>query len=185
MPKEFDVPSGEGLRSVRLSEEGSEVTMQIVDYVPDRIQQKDLDTDELLTWPDGSPKWSTLVVCYVTAGDGAVGPRTAPEPLNPTELVSLWCDGARHYPWKDAYKKFRAEHGRNFAVGDVLHIVREEDTPPKKAAWSPQQNWKMTLRPPETEQERQTADLCERLNSEREQDQRAFNHVPGDEEEAF
>ena len=119
-------------------------------------QQRDYDSGEPLTWPDGKPKLGKLVtgIC-VSANNIKAGPEsdTAAPMAQPGDLLSVWCEGGKFI----AYREARAAGAIN--VGHVMKWDRLEDAAPKKAGYRPGRVYKAAHRAPEAK-DGDLADRC-------------------------
>ncbi|HET8581745.1 MAG TPA: hypothetical protein VFL65_00725 [Jatrophihabitans sp.] len=109
-------------------------TVQTIDVVEPckLVQQRDFDTDEPATWPDGNPKMAA-----VFNGTDAHG-----------DKVSLWCPkpSSMFSAVADAQKAL----GRRIAGGDTvdrIHVKFEKEEPPKSAKHSPRKIYKAKVEP--------------------------------------
>lgn len=141
---ELDAPSSGGPPSIKFDKPGAYVVCGIVDVK--EYQQRDLKTGEMETWADGKPKMGKLVTALVISHeDAGTGPKSEPlTPAAPGDLVSFYCQGGKHFTWRDAVR----EHGK-VLVGDVMKWERLEDKPPTQRGYDPQRVYRAALRSPE------------------------------------
>lgn len=143
MTQQLDAPTSDGPPSAYFPNVGDSIVVGIVDV--DTYQQRDYDTGELMTWPDGSPRTGKVITGLVVSTNGALGGGTkANHPVEPGDLVRFWCEGGKHYTYRDALK---AAGGIN--VGDVMLWKREDDKPPSNSRHNPAKQYSAKIRRPE------------------------------------
>jgi len=150
----LDAPTSSGPPSPRFDAVGSELVVGIVNV--SEYQQRNYDTGDPEVWADGNPKMGKVVTGLVVSSTGvSVKDGDAERPLNPGELVSLWCEGGKHFTYRDALKAY----GRAVAPGDVMWWGRSEDKPPKNPRHNPQKVYAAEIRAAEAK-DGDLADRC-------------------------
>ena len=150
---QLDSVGTSGPPAANLTEPGANVVVGIVNVAD--YQQRDFDSGELLTWDDGGPKMGKVVTGLVVSAEGTLCGNDSDAPFaQPGDLVSFWCEGGRHYTWRDAV---RDANGAN--VGDVMRWVRLEDEPPKKKGFNPRKVYEAKIRRPDPK-DGDLADRC-------------------------
>ena len=140
--------TGSGVPAVKFPSIGSKVVVGIVN-IEEYQQYKD---DVPQVWErDGSPKMGKRVYGLVVStvpGDDGQGPTVKDNdqdrPVEPGELVTFYCEGGRHYTWKDAVT---AADGA--FVGDVMQWAFVEQKPPAKPTHTGQKVYQAQIRRPE------------------------------------
>lgn len=146
MSEVLDAPQTSGPPSAYFPNVGDAVIVGIVDV--NEYQQKDYDTGEPKTWPDGGKVMGKVVTGLVmsTTGTAGSGGEKNNGPIAPGDLVTFWCEGGKFYTYRDAVKA----HGA-VQVGDVMRWARIDDKPPKNARHNPQKVYEARIRKPKAE----------------------------------
>jgi hypothetical protein len=140
----LDTPQGDGPPAAHFPAVGDSVTVGIVDV--DTYQQKDYDTGEPATWPDGSRREGKVVTGLIinSSGTADAGSDRQSTPVEPGDLVRFWCEGGRYYTYRDAV---RAAGGVN--VGDIMLWRRDADKPATNPRHNPAKVYTAKIRRPE------------------------------------
>jgi len=140
----LDTPTSSGPPAAYFPNPGDSIVVGIVDV--GTYQQRDYDTGELKTWPDGGKVEGKVVTGLVisTTGGTAKGTEKSHEPVAAGDLVTFWCEGGKHYTYRDALKA----HG---AVdrGDVMLWKRKDDKPAKNPRHAARKVYTARIRKPE------------------------------------
>jgi hypothetical protein len=160
MTQQLDAPSGDGPPSAHFPAVGDSMVVGIVDVA--EYQQKDYDTGEPLTWPDGGPRNGKVVTGLVvsTSGSAGAGSERNPGTASPGDIVRFWCEGSKWFTYRDAIKE-----AGGVRMGDVMWWKREEDIPAKSAKHFPTKQYSAKIRRPEPK-DGDLADRCERARIE-------------------
>jgi hypothetical protein len=140
----LDTPTTGGPPAVRLGDIGSYIDVGIVNV--EDVQSRNFDTGEPEVWDDGKPKMHPRITGLVITSQGmTVGKDTEERDPQPGELVSIYAQGGRLYPWRDAKKAHGTVH-----VGDVLRWKFETTEAPRnpKFRGNPRKVIAATLRAP-------------------------------------
>ena len=143
-PKQLDTPTASGPPSVHFNTIGDSIVVGLVDV--NDYHQKDFDTDEPLFWNDDQkqPKMGKVVTGLVVSNKGGLVTIDDTErPAEAGELVSFWCEGGKHFTWRDAVKA-----AKGVAQGDVMQWAFTEEEPPKKKGFNPRKVYVATIRKP-------------------------------------
>lgn len=142
----LDAPSSSGPPAAYFPNEGDAIVVGIVDI--GTYQQTDYDTGELKTWPDGGKVEGKVITGLVisTTGTTGAGSEKANGPVAPGDIVTFWCEGGKHFTYRDALKA----HGP-ISRGDVMQWKRDADKPAKNARHNPQKVYVAKLRPPKAD----------------------------------
>jgi hypothetical protein len=154
----LDQPQTSGPPAAYFPAVGDSIVVGIVDV--GEYQQRDYDTGDLKTWPDGGKvmgKVVTGLVVSTTGGTGCGGEKTN-APVNAGDLVTFWCEGSKHFTYRDAVKA----HGA-VSVGDVMLWRRDDDKPPSNPRHNPAKQYVAKIRAPKPED----GDLVERCVAKR------------------
>lgn len=140
----LDTPTSSGPPAAYFPNEGDAIVVGIVDV--GTYQQRDYDTGDLKTWPDGGKVEGKVVTGLVmsVAGNTAKGTEKANEPVATGDLITFWCEGGKHYTYRDALK---AANGVD--RGDVMLWKRETDEPAKNPRHNPRKVYSAVIRRPE------------------------------------
>lgn len=131
--------AGSGTPGVKFDEIGAHVIVGIVNV--DEYHQHNID-GVAQTWSDGTPKMGKRVTGLVVSADRAlVGGPDGDREAEPGELVTFYCEGGKHYTWRDAV----AEAG-GANVGDVMKWTFTEEKPPKQRGYNPQKVYVAQIR---------------------------------------
>jgi hypothetical protein len=148
----LDTPTTGGPPAVKFPEVGTSVVVGIVNV--DEYHQHNID-GVAQTWSDGTPKMGKRVTGLVVASEGAVvGGERGDQPVQPGDLVTFYCEGGRHYTWRDAV----AEAG-GVNVGDVMRWAFDHEEPAKQRGFNPRKVYVAKIRRPE-ERDGDLADRC-------------------------
>jgi hypothetical protein len=160
MSQQLDAPSGDGPPSAHFPAVGDSMVVGIVDVA--EYQQRDYDTGEPLTWPDGGPRNGKVVTGLVvsTSGTAGAGSERNPGTASPGDIVRFWCEGSRFFTYRDAIKEAGGVH-----VGDVMLWKREADKAPTNPRHNPAKQYSAKIRRPEPK-DGDLADRCERARIE-------------------
>lgn len=141
---QLDTPSSSGPPAAYFPEVGDAMVVGIVDV--GEYQQRDYDTGDLLTWPDGGPRMGKVVTGLVVEARGSAcgGGQKAQTPVEPGDLVTFWCEGSKWFTYSEALK---AAGGVN--LGDVMLWQRDEDEAPKNTRHNPRKVYSARIRRPE------------------------------------
>ena len=153
--KQLDTPTSSGPPSVHFNDIGGSIVVGLVDV--NDYQQKDFDTDELLFWNDDpkQPKMGKVVTGLVVSADGAlVTVDDTERPPEAGDLVSFWCEGGKHFTWRDAVKA-----AGGVTQGDVMRWAFTSEEPPKKKGFNPRKVYEAQIRHPE-KKDGDLADRC-------------------------
>jgi len=153
--KTLDTPTSSGPPSIKFGTIGDSVTVGLVNV--DDYQQKNFDTDELLFWNDDpkQPKMGKVVTGLVIANNGGLlGSDDEERPAQPGDLISFWCEGGKHFTWRDAVKA-----AKGVTQGDVMRWTFTSEEPPKKKGFSPRKVYEAQIRHPEAK-DGDIADRC-------------------------
>ena len=139
----LDTPTSSGPPAAYFPTPGDSIVVGIVDV--GTYQQRDYDTGELKTWPDGGKVEGKVVTGLVisTTGGTAKGTEKSHEPVTAGDLVTFWCEGGKHFTYKDALKA----HGP-VSRGDVMLWKRDADKPAASAKHYPQKVYVAKIRAP-------------------------------------
>jgi hypothetical protein len=156
----LDAPANSGPPAAYFPNVGDAIVVAIVDV--GTYHQRDYDSNELKYWPDGGKVEGKVVTGLVvsTEGDTAAGSEKAHGPVTPGDLVTFWCEGSKHFTWRDAL----ATHGA-VEVGHVMRWERIADEPPKNPRHNPRKVYVAKLRADKPEEAAQQA-RCEELRRE-------------------
>jgi hypothetical protein len=114
---------------------GTSITLGLVKF--DSYQQKDFDTDELKTWPDGKPMTGTIITGVAHKVEGVeVGPKDDKRTPQPGEQVTIWVESSKHFAWRDA-SKAAAAAGHKYEVSDLIWFGCTNTEPPKNPKHNP------------------------------------------------
>lgn len=139
----LDEPTMSGPPAAYFPSPGDQIVVGIVDVAT--YQQRDYDTGDLKFWPDGGKVEGKIVTGLVISAKGAMaGTEKSHEAVSPGDLVTFWCEGGKHYTYRDA----KRAHG---AVdrGDVMLWKREADEPAKNTRHNPRKVYSAVIRHPE------------------------------------
>lgn len=154
---QLDTPTQSGPPAAYFPAVGDSMVVGIVDV--GEYQQKDYDTGEPLTWPDGGPKKGKVVTGLVMSATGArAGGEGASSDVSAGDLVTFWCEGGKFFTYRDAIK---AAGGVN--LGDVMLWKRGDDEPPKNTRHKPRKVYTAIIRRPEAKD----GDIVERCTKAR------------------
>ena len=158
MSESLDAPTSSGPPSAYFPAVGDSIVVGIVDV--GEYQQRDYDTNEPKTWPDGGPVMGKVVTGLVvsTTGTTAAGSEKANSPVTPGDVVTFWCEGGKFFTYRDA---LAAAGGVN--VGDVMLWTRGDDVPAKNPRHADRKVYTAKLRGPEE----RDGDLVERCTAKR------------------
>ena len=139
----LDEPTTGGPPAAYFPNPGDSIVVGIVDV--GTYQQLDYDSGELKTWPDGGKVEGKVVTGLVISTTGAMaGTDKSHQPVEPGELVTFWCEGGKHYTYRDALKA----HGP-VDRGDVMLWKRDDDEPAKNPRHNARKVYTAKLRHPE------------------------------------
>jgi hypothetical protein len=156
MTQQLDAPTADGPPSAYFPSVGDSIVVGIVDV--DEFRQHDYKTKLPKTWPDGGPVMGKVVTGLVVSTSGAVGGgEKQNRPVEPGDLVRFWCEGAKHFTYRDALV---AAGGVN--VGDVMQWKRDPD---KSFGGDPSKQYSAKIRRPEAK-DGDLADRCEKARLE-------------------
>jgi hypothetical protein len=160
MTQQLDAPTADGPPPAHFPAVGDSIIVGIVDV--GEYQQRDYNTGELLSWPDGAPRMGKVVTGLVvsTSGTTDAGTDSASGPAVPGELVRFFCEGGKHYTYRDAIRASGGVH-----VGDVMLWKRDEDKAPTNPRHNPAKQYTAKIRRPEAK-DGDLADRCERARLE-------------------
>lgn len=158
MSEQLDTPTQSGPPAARFPAIGDSIVVGIIDV--GEYQQRDYDTNEPKTWPDGGKVMGKVVTGLVvkTSGTTDAGSDRASAPVNPGDLVTFWCEGGKFFTYRDAVKD---AGGVN--VGDVMLWKRDDDKPPTNPRHNPAKTYTAKIRRPKAED----GDLVERCTVKR------------------
>ena len=150
----LDQPSQSGPPAAYFPNVGDSIVVGIVDV--GEYQQRDYDSGELKHWPDGGKVMGKVVTGLVvsTTGTTGCGSVQANGPVEAGDLVTFWCEGGKHFTYKDALKA-----AGSIDVGDVMLWKREDDKPARTSKHNPQKVYVAKLRKPEAK-DGDLADRC-------------------------
>ena len=156
----LDEPTSSGPPSAYFPAVGDAVVVGIVDV--GTYQQRDYDTGELKTWPDGGKVEGKVVTGLVISHEGttAKGGQRNSQPIEAGDLVTFWCEGGKHYTYRDAL----AQHGA-VDVGDVMLWKREADKPPTNPRHNPAKQYVARIRKPKPD-DGDVVDRCQKARNE-------------------
>jgi hypothetical protein len=139
----LDAPSSSGPPAAYFPNEGDSIVVGIVDI--GTYHQRDYETDELKFWPDGGKVEGKVITGLVVSKSGttAGGSERANGPIEPGDIVTFWCEGGKHFTYKDALKA----HGP-VSRGDVMLWKRDADKPAASAKHYPQKVYVAKIRAP-------------------------------------
>ena len=136
----LDAPTSSGPPAAYFPNPGDSIVVGIIDV--GTYQQRDYDSGELKTWPDGGKVEGKVVTGLVVSTAGAMaGTDKAHQPISAGDIVTFWCEGGKHYTWRDALKA----HGP-VNVGDVMLWKREDDEPAKNPRHNPRKVYSARIR---------------------------------------
>jgi hypothetical protein len=160
MTQQLDAPTADGPPSAYFPAVGDSIIVGIVDV--GEYQQKDYDTGEPLTWPDGGPRNGKVVTGLVvsTSGTTGAGSERNHGDVGPGDIVRFWCEGGKFYTYRDAVKAAGGVH-----VGDVMLWKRDEDKAPTNPRHNPSKQYSAKIRRPEAK-DGDLADRCEKARLE-------------------
>lgn len=140
----LDTPTSSGPPSAYFPAVGDSMVVGIVDVK--EYQQRDCDSGELLTWPDGGKKMGKVVTGLVVSATGTAcgGGAKAQTPVTAGDLVTFWCEGGKWFTYSEALKA----HG-GVSVGDLMQWTRGEDKAPRNPRHNPAKTYVARLRSPE------------------------------------
>lgn len=147
----LETPATGGPPAVKFPEVGTSVVVGIVNV--DEYHQHNID-GVAQTWSDGTPKMGKRVTGLVVSGDATVGGPDGDEPVKAGDLVTFYCEGGRHYTWRDAV----AEAGE-VNVGDVMKWTFDHEEPAKQRGFNPRKVYVAKIRRPKPE-DGDLADRC-------------------------
>ena len=147
----LETPSTGGPPAVKFPEVGTSVIVGIVNV--DEYHQHNID-GVAQTWSDGTPKMGKRVTGLVVSGDATVSGPDGGAVVQPGELVTFYCEGGRHYTWRDAV----AEAG-GVNVGDVMRWTFDHEEPPKQRGFNARKVYVAKIRRPEAK-DGDLADRC-------------------------
>lgn len=158
MSEQLDAPQSSGPPAAYFPAEGDSIVVGIVDV--GEYQQRDYDTNEPKTWPDGGPVMGKVVTGLVvsTTGTTAAGSQRANGPVAPGDLVTFWCEGSKFFTYRDALND-----AGGINVGDVMQWVRGTDEAPSNPRHNPRKVYSAKIRRPEAKD----GDLPERCTAKR------------------
>lgn len=149
---QLDTPTTGGPPAVKFPEVGTSVVVGIVNV--DEYHQHNIDGVPQ-TWSDGTPKMGKRVTGLVVSSEGAtVGGDHGDQPAAPGDLVTFYCEGGRHYTYRDAV----AEAG-GVNVGDVMLWKFDHEEPAKQRGYNPRKVYVAKIRRPEAK-DGDLADRC-------------------------
>tara|TARA_R110000868_G_scaffold316287_1_gene577185 strand:+ start:46 stop:585 length:540 start_codon:yes stop_codon:yes gene_type:complete len=142
----LDTPTTSGPPAAYFPAEGDAIVVGIVDI--GTYQQTDYDTGEPKKWPDGGPVEGKVITGLVisTSGTTCAGGEKASAPVAAGDIVTFWCEGGKHFTYKDALKA----HGP-IDRGDVMQWKRDADKPAKNARHNPQKVYTAKIRAPKAD----------------------------------
>lgn len=152
----LDTPTPSGPPSAYFPSEGDQIVVGVVNV--HEYQQRDYDTGEPKTWPDGGKVMGKCVTGLVVSTEGttAKGSQRSSEPVNPGDVVTFWCEGGKYYTYRDALKA-----AGGIDVGDVMLWKRVDDKPPSNPRHNPAKQYVAKIRKPKPED----GDLVERCKA--------------------
>jgi hypothetical protein len=141
---QLDTPTQSGPPAAYFPSPGDSIVVGIVNVTD--YQQRDYDTGDLKTWPDGGKVMGKCITGLVvsTSGDTAKGTSKAHEPVSPGDLVTFWAEGGKHYTYRDAVKEAGSVN-----VGDVMQWKRENDEPASNSRYNDRKVYSARIRHPE------------------------------------
>lgn len=143
---QLDAPTQAGPPAAYFPAVGDSIVVGIVNVT--EYQQRDYDTGALKTWPDGGKVMGKCVTGLVvsTTGSTAKGTEKSNEPVNAGDLVTFWCEGGKHYTYRDAIKA----HG-NVNLGDLMQWRRDADEPAKNSRHNDRKVYVAQIRAPKAD----------------------------------
>jgi hypothetical protein len=137
----LDQPSKSGPPALYCPEVGDGAVLGIVDV--GNYAQRDYDTGDPKTWPDGSPMMGKVVTGLVVSviGGACGGGKRASAPIATGDLVTIWCEGGKFLAYNAALK---AAGGVD--RGDLLRWVRLPDGVPSNPRHNPPQAFEAAIR---------------------------------------
>lgn len=139
----LDEPTSSGPPAAYFPNPGDQIVVGIVDVAT--YQQRDYDSGELKSWPDGGKVEGKVVTGLVISCAGAMsGTEKSHQEVGPGELVTFWCEGGKYFTYRDALKA----HGP-ISRGDVMLWKRADDEPAKNPRHNPRKVYVARLRSPE------------------------------------
>lgn len=143
MPKQLDTPKASGPPAIHFDLEGNDVVVGLVDV--GEYQQRNFDTGDLETWPDGGPKMGKVVTGLVISTNGGLVTIDDNERAAiPGDLVTFWCEGGKHFTYRDAVKA-----AKGITQGDLMHWKYVRQEPPKKKGHNGLKVYEAKIRHPE------------------------------------
>ena len=142
----LDTPGSSGPPAAYFPAEGDAIVVGIVDI--GTYQQTDYDTGEPKTWPDGGKVEGKVITGLVVSVSGTTGAGSekANGPVAPGDIVTFWCEGGKHFTYRDALKAHGAVNR-----GDVMQWTRGADKPAKNARHNAQKVYVAKLRAPKAD----------------------------------
>jgi len=142
---QLDTATSSGPPSVSFSEVGATIVVGLVDV--NDYQQRNFDTDEPMFWNDdpSQPKMGKVVTGLVVSADRAL--ITVNDSIRTPaagELVSFWCEGGKHFTWRDAVSA-----AKGVTQGDVMDWTFTSEEPPKKKGFNARKIYVANVRSPQ------------------------------------
>jgi hypothetical protein len=152
----LDQPTPSGPPAAYFPAVGDSIVVGIVDV--GEYQQRDYDTNEPKTWPDGGKVMGKVVTGLVvsTTGTTSSGSERANGPVTEGDLVTFWCEGGKFFTYRDAL----AEAG-SIDIGDVMLWTRDADEAPSNPRHNARKVYSAKIRRPEA----RDGDLVERCTA--------------------
>lgn len=143
MTELLDTPTGDSPPAAYFPSVGDAIVVGIVDV--GEYQQRDYESGDPISWPDGRPKMGKVITGLVvsTSGDTCGGGQRTQVPLSPGDLVTFWAEGGKFLTYQAALK---AAGGIN--VGDVMQWKRTDDKAPSNPRHNPAKTYEAKIRRP-------------------------------------
>jgi hypothetical protein len=140
----LDTPTASGPPAAYFPSPDDAIVVGIVDI--GEYQQRDYDTGDLKTWPDGGPVMGKVITGLVVSTEGGTeaGNSKGSEPVAPGDLVTFWAEGGKHYTYRDALKE-----AGEVDVGWVMRWARAADEPAKSTRHNDRKVYVAKIRRPE------------------------------------
>lgn len=171
MSEQLDAPTGDSPPSLYLPNVGDAAVLGIVDVA--EYQQRDYDTGEPVSWPDGGPKMGKRITGMIVSlkGDACGGGQRNQVTVDVGDLVTIWAEGGKFLSYSRATK----DAGGVF-IGDVMLWERTPDGEPSNPRHNPPKTYKAKIRRPDPAKDGDVLERCSKARTELKSER--LDHAP-------